>query len=539
MKKVGILELMAYKSPVWWQNLIGFAERKQYVGVTPQVVSVWCRQLGHRVHYATYTGAGDPKTKLPDDLDIVFIAAASYMAPLAYALAKLYRMQGVRTVLGGPHAKSYPQDSLHYFDLVVLTCDKPLIADIVDNRYESNSIVSSAKPYDDTPTIEERLPELQASVFWNGRPYAYTCIPMLSSVGCPYGCNFCMDWNTQYRPLPTERLAEDLRFASSHLPGTKLLFYDPNFGIRFDETMDIFETIPAGQRNPYGFETSLSNLRREDRLERLRETNCLAVAAGIESWTGYNNKAGVGKADGRAKLERVVEQIHKIHENVPYIQANFILGLDTDAGDEPFELTKEFWLRNPFVNHTINSPMAFRGTPLYDDLWNQGGILKTMPFSFYIVPYLTLVLKNYDPVSYFEKMVDLYALIASDRLSRIWRAPDTAWQIKLVDSYRLFGFRGMLEFWQKMLRRLQTDRQFLAFHLGETPILPDVYVGIYKQQLGRYAELMPIEESQPLLEPGDKAQIDSSKATSLLAGDPGNRAGAGSSAYGSGSSFVA
>lgn len=500
MKKVGILELIAYQSPVRWQNLIGTIERKQYVGVTPQAISVWCRQMGHRVHYATYYGAGDPKAKLPDDLDIVFIAAASYTAPLAYALARLYRRQGVRTVLGGPHAKCYPQDALRFFDLVVLECDKPLIADIVDGHYDPHHIVTSVKPYDDTPTIEERLPELRASVFWRGHPYFYTCIPMLASVGCPYSCNFCMDWNTHYRPLSSERLLEDLRFASKHLPGARLLFYDPNFGIRFDETMDLFETIPPGRRNPYAFETSLSNLRRPDRLERLRKTNCIGVAAGIESWMGYSNKAGVGKMEGRAKLERVVEQIQTIHEYVTYIQANFILGLDTDAGDEPFELTKEFWRRNHFVNHTLNSPMAFRGTPLYDELYRQGRILKTMPFSFYIVPYQTLILKNYDAVAYTRKMVELYALIASDRLSRIWRSTEAAWQIRLMDSYRLLSFRGMLGVWQAMLRRLQTDPQFLAFHLGKTATLPDVYVRLYNQQLGRYAELLPVSESQPLLE---------------------------------------
>ncbi len=500
MKKIGILDLSAGKGPNLFGHIVGLPEKKQYVSVTPQAISVWCRQMGHHVRYATYYGIGDPKEKLPKDLDIVFISTHSNLAPLAYALSKAYRMEGTRTVIGGPHAKSFPRDALRYFDLVVLECDKELIADILGDQFEPHTIISSLKPYDDTPTIEERLPEIKASVFLKGRPFAYSLVPMLASVGCPYTCNFCTDWNTRYRALSTERLTEDLRYASEHLPGVKLVFYDPNFGIRFDETLNIFETIPAGQRSPYSIESSLSNVRAADRLKRLRDTNCLAVAPGIESWTQYSNKAGVGKAANREKLDRVVEHLHTINEYVPYIQANFIFGLDTDAGDEPFELTKEFLLRAPFVFPTLNIPMAFGGTPLYDTLFKEGRILKTMPFTFYVVPYLTLILKNYDPISYFRKMIDLYSVLFSDTLLRRRLTANTPWSIKAVNYYRTLVYRCMFQLLRETLRALQTDRQYLAFHNGETDVLPAVYITAYKRQLGKYAELMPIEESQPLLD---------------------------------------
>jgi hypothetical protein len=109
----------------------------------------------------TLYGFGDPKAKLPRDLDAVFISTHTPRAPLAYALSKQYRREGVRTIIGGPHAKAYPHNCLRYFDLVVLECDPDLIADIIDGRFEPHSVVSSQKPYDDTPTLEERLPEIR------------------------------------------------------------------------------------------------------------------------------------------------------------------------------------------------------------------------------------------------------------------------------------------------------------------------------------------------------------------------------------------
>lgn len=501
MLKIGILDLAAYPAQTLWDYTSSFPEKKQNVSLTPQVISVWCRQMGYRVYYATYYGIGDPQDKLPGDLDVIFISAHSYLAPLAYALCKVYRMKGTRTVMGGPHAKSFPQDCLRYCDLVVLECDKLLIADILRDQFESRSIISSLKPYDDTPTIEERLPEIRSSTFAKGRPHPYAFIPMLASMGCPYTCDFCIDWNSRYRALPAERLVKDLRYAAQNLPGVRLFFYDPNFGIRFDETMSVFERVPPERRSPYIVESSLSNLR-PDRLKRLRDTNCLAMAPGIESWMGYSNKAGVGRAAKNEKLERVVEHLRLIHEYVPYLQANFILGLDCDAGDEPFELTKEFLLQTPFVFPTLNIPMAFGGTPLYDIFLKEGRILKTMPFMFYQVPYLTLILKNYGPITYFRKMVDLYAVLASGKLLRMRLSAKTRRDVKAANFYRTLVAGQNLKVLQRTLRQLETDAHVLAFHAGETDILPDMYANIYKRQLGRYAELMPLEESQPVLSEG-------------------------------------
>src|SRR5262249_1171747 len=162
-------------------------------------------------------------------------------------------------------------------------------------------------------------------------------------------------------------LATDLSFLSTNLPGVLVGFYDPNFGVKFDEVIHVLETIPPDLRNPYMIESSLSILR-GSRVTRLKETNCVAVAPGVESWADYSNKAGGGQTTGVEKLHRVVEHFRLLHENVPYLQANFIFGLDTDQGNEPIELTKEFMTRTPFVWPALNIPVPYGSTPLYDGL---------------------------------------------------------------------------------------------------------------------------------------------------------------------------
>ena len=79
--------------------------------IMPQVVAVWCEAEGHDVTYVSYTGFENLVDELPTDVDLVFIGAFSQAALTAYALSSLFRSRGAVTVLGGPHARCYPEDA--------------------------------------------------------------------------------------------------------------------------------------------------------------------------------------------------------------------------------------------------------------------------------------------------------------------------------------------------------------------------------------------------------------------------------------------
>ena len=111
------------------------------------------------------------------------------------------------------------------------------------------------------------MPEIRASAFYWGRRarLPLSTVPMLASTGCPYRCDFCIDWDNPYRQLPADRLVADLRYLADRLPGTLIVFHDPNFAVTFDQVFDVLESVPAPVRPPYMIESSLSLLR-ADRL---------------------------------------------------------------------------------------------------------------------------------------------------------------------------------------------------------------------------------------------------------------------------------
>jgi radical SAM superfamily enzyme YgiQ (UPF0313 family) len=495
--RIGVLELLsAGRSGDWTQRVSGHLLLKQFASIMPQAVSVWCRDLGHQVFYATYYGQKGPKQLLPNDLDLVFISGHTQASALAYALAKLYRQEKTVTVIGGPHAKQFSDDCQRFFDVVVRDCDRTLIADML-RAPPVGEIVTSGRTLQSIPSVQERMPEIRASTFWRGRPYPFASISLVTSMGCPYSCDFCVDWNKPYVLLPVERLEADLRFILQSFPRVIVGFHDPNFAVKFDEVLPVIERVPQDGRKRYIMESSLSVLRRS-RLERLQNVGCLYMIPGVESWAAYSDKAATGPAlSGREKLDRVVEHFELIHAYIPGLQAGFMFGLDVDEGDEPVELTKEFMTRAPFVWPIVGVPTPFGETPFYDRYLAEGRILTSMPFTFYYGPYLVTTLKNYSPVAYYEKLVEMFSHMTSGNML-VKRLQTTSGRIRLAHLARTIGFRRMLGTLRHYVELMNTDRQFRAFHEGESQTLPEFYHRQFELLLGPYATLLSREDRQPV-----------------------------------------
>jgi len=511
-KRVGIIELLTdTRTSGWIDHLYARVLTRQFASITPQAVAIWCRQLGHHVHYTTYYGQADPRTLVPPDLDVLFVSAYTRSSGVAYALAKLFGRSRTLTVIGGPHAKAYAAECARYFDVVVLDCDKALIADIVSDRFDPPSIVTSGRMLTDIPTVEERLPDLAAALFDRGRPTPSTMIGLLSSVGCPYTCNFCMDWNTTYATLGGERLETDLRFLSERYPKVLVAYHDPNFGVRFDETMSVIERIPAERRNRYIMESALAILK-PDRLPRLRDTNCVFVAPGIESWGDYSNKAGAGAKQGRDKLEQVLGHFEQLGRHVPGMQANFLFGLDGDRGREPVELTKEFIRRSARVWPTINIPTPLGGTPLFDQMRREGRVLKAMPLALYFtMHYPVTTLKHYDPIEYYGHLIDIYDTIGSARMLGRRIGARVHPYLRFLMAVRTLSSRADAREFRAVRRRMLTDPQLLAFHEGRSDTLPEFHHHRFEARMGAYAELIPRAERTPTLDPVAPGTVFSSR----------------------------
>src|SRR5688572_17899948 len=127
--------------------------------IMPQVVATWCERAGHKVTMVCYTGREDLIKELPEKFDVLFISAFSQAALFAYSLSNYYRQKGVVTILGGPHARCYPDDAVQYFDYVLGFTNESVVADVLNNCVPQRPIgkyLSAGKQPHKLPGVKER-----------------------------------------------------------------------------------------------------------------------------------------------------------------------------------------------------------------------------------------------------------------------------------------------------------------------------------------------------------------------------------------------
>jgi len=250
-----------------------------FASIMPQVLAVWCEEEGHDVSYVCYTGFENLVNELPQIVDIVFIGAFTESAQTAYSLSNLFQSKGAVTVLGGPHARCYPQDAQKYFDYVVGFTDKSVIKEILQDFSSQKPVglyLSAKKQPESLPGIRERWKFIDQTL---RKAPIIKMVPMIGSLGCPYTCSFCIDSVIPYQTLDFQVMKDDLSFLLKKFKRPMVGWHDPNFGVKFDDYMDAIEEAVPPNSIDFIAESSLSLLS-EQHLQRLKRNGFGALLPG-------------------------------------------------------------------------------------------------------------------------------------------------------------------------------------------------------------------------------------------------------------------
>lgn len=489
--RVGILDLVT-KSPT--KALYARINHPNLASIMPQAVAAWCERKGHEVRFVAYTGLEDLQSELPADLDLVFIGAFTQAAQLSYALSNLFRSRGAVTVLGGPHARCYPEDARKYFDYVLGFTNEAIISDVLEDcsphRPYGLHLFADGQP-DVLPGMRERWKFVEPTI--NKALTRLKGVPMLASLGCPYTCSFCIDSTVGYQPVPGEQIQEDLKFLIEETPTRWVLWHDPNFGVRFDDCLGAIEEVVPPGRLSFVAESTLSLLS-EPHLKRLRDAGFKALLPGIESWFSLGDKSKMRSTVGLEKVEKVSDHVHMMLKYVPYVQTNFVLGLDSDEGKEPFELTKRFLDRTPGTFPGFSLLSAFgEAAPLNLELQRAGRVL---PFPFHFLNNnhaMNVRPLNYEWPEFYDLVIDLSKHSFSwPGIARRARGTKFGFStfMNVVRAISSEGF-GRIRYYTELRERLDTDLPLRAYFEGETEELPAFFVDRVRHDLGPFWEWLP------------------------------------------------
>jgi hypothetical protein len=254
----------------------------------------------------------------------------------------------------------------------------------------------------------------------------------------------------------------------------------------------IEEAVPPGAID-FIAESSLSLLS-ERHLSRLKRNGFKAILPGIESWFDLGNKSKTGNTEGLPKVMHVAEHVRKIQQHIPYVQTNFVLGLDSDVGTEPFDLTKRFIDMVPAAFPAYSLLSAFgRAAPLNLQYQRENRVL---PFPFHFLNNnhaMNVKPANYAWPEFYDNVIGLSKHTFS------WRAiyarfraikPTIPRLMNVVRAVSSEGF-GRIRYYKKVRDLLEHDRQFRDYFEGETTTLPAFFVKRVQHDLGPLWSWLP------------------------------------------------
>ena len=158
---------------------------------------------GARGHLRLLHRRRGPAQRAPRPMSTSSSSAPSpQAAQLAYALSNLFRQRGAVTVLGGPHARCYPEDAaallrlrarLHRPAVILARSCEECAPHRPDGPHPRRR-----PPAAELPSLRERWKFVEPTL---AKSPVIKFVPMLGSLGCPYTCSFCIDSTVDYQPL--------------------------------------------------------------------------------------------------------------------------------------------------------------------------------------------------------------------------------------------------------------------------------------------------------------------------------------------------
>lgn len=320
-----------------------------------------------------------------EECDIVGISTATPSAPRAYEIADKFREMGKTVILGGIHPTLLPKEAINHADSVVIgeaeSTFPRLLKDFEKNRlkkfYTSNKKISPYSIPLPRRDVEEIYPLISA---------------VQTSRGCPYNCKFCVlpkVNGTVYRPIPVERVIEDIKSTKRKL---LIMIHDSSLTIDVDYVKKLFkEMIPLKKKFMcYGSVPVLIN--NEEIIKLSKKAGCVYWALGFETINKNSLNRDAGKSYRVEQYEKVIKMIKNEGINV---FGSFVFGFDSDTLDV-FETTLQKVQNWGIDAAEFNILTPFPGTDIYKKLRKEGRILHT-DWSKYDLQHVVFEPKNMTP----------------------------------------------------------------------------------------------------------------------------------------------
>nr|NQU89832.1 B12-binding domain-containing radical SAM protein [Bacteroidota bacterium] len=303
---------------------------------------------------------------LEEACDLVAISCLTANAPRAYELCREFKKRGRTIVLGGVHATILPDEALQYADCVVVGEAEGVWETLLEDFQNNNLKIKYHNP---TPDLGKYIPKDFSKMV---KRRLYSLIPIMTTKGCPYNCDFCCVTNLfgkKMRHVPVENVVRDIKESGAK----NFMFLDDNIIGHPAYAKELFRALKPLKINWVG-QASVSLLVNDDELIQLAaDSGCKVLFFGIESVSEEQLKSMRKSIKEIKHLESAFKKIKKMGI---LIHASMVFGFDNDTA-ETFHETVAFLKKNKVSTVSFNVLTPYPGTKTYEDLKHEGRLITT------------------------------------------------------------------------------------------------------------------------------------------------------------------
>ena len=232
-----------------------------------------------------------------DDLltaDLLGISATTSTAPAAYEMAARIRAHGVPTIVGGSHVTFMADEALAHADYVARgEGGDALMLELIDALEGGRSLESIAGLSFTRDGVAVHNPEREVCMDLDTLPVPDLTLiagsseqkgttPIMTSWGCPFGCNFCSVtamFGRKYRYRSPEHIMAEIEAKHPR----SIFFYDDNFAADKRRLKTLLRMmIASGRKIPWSAQVRTDVALDTELLELMRDSGCDRLALGLE-----------------------------------------------------------------------------------------------------------------------------------------------------------------------------------------------------------------------------------------------------------------
>ncbi len=299
--------------------------------------------------------------------DLVAITVETFTARRAYEISEEYRRRGVPVIMGGMHVTLIPEEVREHCDSIMIGDAEDKWGDMIEDLRRG-----CLKPvYECDPVCVPQKGVITRRDIFKGKKYMPITL-MQFSRGCRYNCKYCAS-SVYFKQKHFCRDIDEV-VAEIKSQDRKLIFFvDDNIVGDKEKAKELFRAlIPL--KIKWVSQGSMDMLDDDELMRLMVKSGCLGHVIGFESIKPDSIRT-MGKGVNRKFVQdQYKEAIRKLRHYGLQTWAAFTVGHDTDTV-ESIKATYEFAKRNKFTFSAYNILMPYPGTPLYDQLKEEGRLL--------------------------------------------------------------------------------------------------------------------------------------------------------------------